>query len=114
LFTHTTDPWKPERICSILRAVTIGTNLTTEQTATVRALLTEYADCFALSVSEVLPVKGAVHLLNIPDGATFSRKVHQCPLTPPQKEFLHKKIDELLVAGIIAHCDPSQVKCVSP
>lgn len=44
----------------------------------------------------------------------FSTKVCQKALTPPQKEYLHKKIDELLAAGIIERCSPSKVKCVSP
>ena len=74
----------------------------------------EFADCFALSVSEVTQVPGAVHHLNIPTNAKFSTKVQQRPLTPPQRQYLNKKIDEMLEAGVIKHIEPSQVKCVSP
>ncbi|OCH93944.1 hypothetical protein OBBRIDRAFT_707920, partial [Obba rivulosa] len=113
-FTQRSNPWKPECIEAVLRAVTIGDNLNEDQWMQVHNLIAEFADCFALSVSEVLPVKDAVHTLNIPEGATFTKKVHQRPLTPPQKAYLHKKIDELLATNIVEHCDPSLVKCVSP
>jgi hypothetical protein len=55
-----------------------------------------------------------VHRLNIPDNTKFSTKVHQRPLTPPQRQYLNKKIDEMLEAGVIEHVEPSRVKCVSP
>jgi hypothetical protein len=44
----------------------------------------------------------------------FPTKVHQHPLTPPQRQFFNKKIDEMLEARVIEHIDPLQVKCVSP
>lgn len=80
----------------------------------VDKLIEEFADCFALSMSEVIPVQDAIHKLNIPDDATFSCKVRQKPLTPPQRPWFHKKLDEMLAAGIIVQCHPSQVKAVSP
>jgi hypothetical protein len=58
-------------------------------------------------------VEGAVHKLDIPEGATFSKKVRQRPLTPPQKKYLHGKIEEMLEAGVIEECSPADVKCVS-
>ncbi|KAF8230722.1 hypothetical protein L208DRAFT_1473940, partial [Tricholoma matsutake] len=39
---------------------------------------------------------------------------YQKPLMPPQQQYLHAKIDEMLVAGVIEQCEPGQVKCVSP
>ncbi|KAG6807524.1 hypothetical protein H0H92_007173, partial [Tricholoma furcatifolium] len=98
----------------IVRLVEISGDLTAEQRKTVEALIVEYADAFALSVGEVFPVANAVHRLNIPVDAKFSTKVHQKPLTPPQKKYLHESINKMLDAGIIEQCDPSQVKCVSP
>ena len=56
----------------------------------------------------------AVHHLNVPPNVKFSTKVHQRPLTPPQRQYLNKKIDEMLDAGIIEQVEPSRVKCVSP
>ncbi|KAJ3709712.1 hypothetical protein C8R42DRAFT_598167, partial [Lentinula raphanica] len=102
------------RVDEILRLVQFGNHLTAEQMDRARGLIAEYADCFALSVGEVRRVEGAVHKLNVPTDATFSRKVHQRPLTQPQKQYLHTKIDELLASDIIKQCDPSDVKCVSP
>ncbi|KAJ3715339.1 hypothetical protein C8R42DRAFT_589937, partial [Lentinula raphanica] len=102
------------RVDEILRLVQFGNHLSEDQLKRAKDLISEYADCFALSVGEVRQVKGAVHKLNIPDGASFKRKVHQRPLTQPQKQYLHTKIDELLASDIIEQCDPSEVKCVSP
>ncbi len=40
--------------------------------------------------------------------------MHQRQLTPPQREYLNSKIDEMLGADIIEPCNPGNVKCVSP
>ncbi|KAJ3729633.1 hypothetical protein C8R42DRAFT_569728, partial [Lentinula raphanica] len=106
--------FRPARVKEILQQVKIGKKLTVDQRERVESLLASYADCFALSISEVRPVPGAIHKLNIPDDAKFSTKVRQKGLTPPQREYLHKKIDELEAAGVIERCSPDQVKCVSP
>lgn len=114
IFTRRTDPFAEERVAEVLRLVQIGDDLSVEERTEVRALVAEFADCFALSVSEVFPVEGAVHKLNIPQGSKFSTKVRQRPLTPPQKKYLHGKIEEMLEAGIIEPCGPEDVRCVSP
>ena len=77
-------------------------------------LISEFADVFALSVSEVKQVEGTVHQLNIEPDAKFSTKVHQKPLTPPQQRYLHEKLQAIWDADIIEPCEPGQVKCVSP
>ena len=114
VYTRLVDPHKPERVTSILSAITLGQDLTDNQAATVRKLIAEFADCFALSVSEVTAVKDAVHHLNIKPDTSFSKSIHQRPLTPPQRQYLNTKIDELLAAGIIEQCSPSDVKCIAP
>ena len=114
LFTRKTEPFKPERVAEILRLVTIGNDLSEEERLKVRDLISSFADIFALSVHEVQQVEGAVHKLNIPPDATFSKKVHQKPLTAPQRQYLNKSIDTMLEAGIIEPCTPEEVKCVSP
>ena len=114
IFTRHTNPFKEERVKAILSSVELGNDLTEEEQARAQELLKEYADCFALSVSEVRQVPNAVHHLNVPPDAKFSTKVHQRPLTPPQRQYLNKKIDEMLDAGIIEQVEPSRVKCVSP
>jgi len=98
----------------VLRQVKIGKGLTTVERTEVEELLKEYADCFALSVSEVRHVEGAVHQLRVPEDAKFRKKVHQKPLTPPQREYFHAKVNELLEAGIIEQCGPGEVKCIAP
>ena len=114
LFTRMTEPHKPERIQEIQRLVTIGDDLNPEQTKEVRQLVEDFADIFALSVSEVKTVEDAVHHLDIPPDATFSLKVHQKPLTPPQRRYLYESIDTMLEAGVIEACKPEDVKCISP
>ena len=114
LFTRMTEPHKPERIQEILRLITIGDELSPEERQKVEKLISNFADIFALSVSEVKTVDNAVHHLNIDPEATFSLKVHQKPLTPPQRRYLYESIDTMLEAGIIEACKPEEVKCISP
>ena len=61
-----------------------------------------------------MQVENATHYLDIVPGTTFSMKVGQKLLTPPQRKYLYKSIDTMLEAGIIEQCIPDQVKCVSP
>ena len=114
LFTRKTNPHNPERVAEILRLVTIGNDLTEDERLEVRNLISSFADTFALSVHEVHQVNGAVHRLDIPPDTAFSKKVHQKPLTPPQRQYLYKSIDTMLEADIIEPCAPEDVKCVSP
>jgi hypothetical protein len=115
LFTRTTDPHNPWRIAEILKHVTIGPNLSEEQQNKARDLITEFTDCFALSVHEVLPIPCAEHHIHIPAGVTFPKKIpHQQPLTEAQHAYLSDATDELLAAGIIEPIQPEDVKCASP
>ena len=114
IFTRMSEPFKPARIEEIQRQIKIGDDLTDQESEQVKALISEFADVFALSVSEVTQVEGAVHRLNIEPNAKFSTKVHQKPLTPPQRRYLHEKLQAMLDADVIEPCEPGQVKCVSP
>ena len=114
LFTRMTDPGKPERVQEILRLITIGDDLSTEEHQEVEDLVHSFADIFALSVNEVKVVDNVVHRLDIPPMAKFTMKVHQKPLTPPQRRYSHKNIDAMLEAGVIKACKPEDVKCISP
>ncbi|KAG6852193.1 hypothetical protein C0991_002173 [Blastosporella zonata] len=113
LFTRKSDPFKPARIMEIPRLVQVGTDLLEGKHRQVLDMVMEYVDVFAMSVSKVKHVKRATHTLHIKPTATFSTKVHKKPLTPAQKEYLNKSIDDMLAAGIIERCDPAKVKCVS-
>ena len=114
LFTRLDNPFKPERVEEVLRLVTIGDDLSPDQRQKVQDLVRSFADVFALSVNEVKVADNATHRLDIPKDATFSMKVHQRPLTPPQHKYLYKSIDAMLEAGVIEPCKPEEVKCISP
>jgi len=86
IFTHMTDLFKPACIDEIQRQVVIGDNLTGHEKEQVKALISEFADVFALSVSKIKQVEGTVHQLNIKPDAKFSTKVHQKPLMLPQRQ----------------------------
>jgi transposase InsO family protein len=113
LFTRMTDPHKPERVQELLRLVTIGDDLREDEKLKICQLISDFADIFALSVSEVKVVENAVHHLDIPPDTTFPLKVHQKPLTPPQRRYLYESIDTMLEAGVIEACKPEDVKCIS-
>ncbi|KAG2739921.1 hypothetical protein P692DRAFT_201673306, partial [Suillus brevipes Sb2] len=100
-FTRITDPRNPNRIAYIVKSVQYGKELSPEERKKAEDLVSKYADIFAGSLSEVIPVPGAQHQLNIPDRTTFNLRVNQRALTPPQTQFLHGRIDEMLTAGII-------------
>jgi hypothetical protein len=95
--------------------VSIGSDLTTEQRNKVVDLLSEFADCFALAVSEVIPIPGAEHHIHVPPDTVFPRKIpHQRQLTESQKSYLSDAINELLAADIIEPIRPEDVLCASP
>jgi hypothetical protein len=113
VFTRHTDPFQLKRVQRVLDEVEIGSDLSHEERGIVSRFLAEWADVFALSLGEVKTVPGAVHTLDIPPDAVFRTKVHQRPLSPPQKEYFHGKLDEMLAAGVIEHArtpQPHQVR----
>jgi hypothetical protein len=65
----------------------------------------------ALAILSLEVAAGAKHRLNIPEDAMFNLCVHQQALTPPQAQFLHGQIDEMLAAGIIEKAPAELVKC---
>ena len=66
LLTRKTDPHNPARVETILAKITLGQDLTSTQHEAIHAMISEYAECFALSMSEVTPVEGASLHLDIP------------------------------------------------
>ncbi|KAF8161917.1 hypothetical protein K438DRAFT_1618768, partial [Mycena galopus ATCC 62051] len=111
LFTRKTNPRDARRMAEVKRRITIGRDLTPDERQQVDALLDEFVDVFGLSMSEVYAVPGAEHRLDVPAGATFKTKVNQRPLSPPQRTFFNKVIDEMLDAGVIRPINPADVKC---
>ena len=106
-------PFNPKQIEAIWRAVKLGNDLTDSEREKVHKLIATYANCFTLSVCEVVPAKDATLSLAIPTDVQLPRKMRQQTFTPPQRRYLHKKILEMLEAGIIERADPAQIKCVS-
>lgn len=113
ILTRESDPYKPERVHKIKQEVTIGPDVTTAQHQIVLNLIEEYADCFALSIKEVNAIPGAVHKLNIPEGATFRTKIPPRSYNPDQRAFVDAKVNEMLEAGIIRPIHPSEVRFVA-
>jgi hypothetical protein len=101
ILTRSTHPFKPERVARILQEVTIGPDTTSSQRIEIRKLLSDFADCFALSMKEVNAIPNAVHKLNIPEGATFRTKIPPRSYNPDQRAFMEVKVDEMLKADII-------------
>ena len=74
-------------------------------------LIAKHAECFTLSMSEVTPVEGAAHRLNIPRDMQFRTKVSQRLQTPPQREFFNTVIDKMIGAGLIQPIAHQDIKC---
>lgn len=114
VFTQKSYPFKTAHIDAVVAAIHIGNDLSMEETKIVHDLIREYVDCFVLSMGEVHHVPGAVHRINIPEGKIFNTKVHQCPLTLPQRTYFNSVLDQMLDAGVIVPIAANKVKCVSP
>ena len=111
LLTRKTDPHNPARVKAILDEITLGPDLTPAQRESIRALISEFAECFALSMSEVTTVEGASLRLDIPRDKQFRTKINQRPQSPPQKEFFNEVINKMLAADIIRPIAHQDVKC---
>ena len=66
LLTWKTDPSNPACVEAIIFEVIISQDLIPEEQLKIQDLISEFADCFALSMSEVTPVNRAEHHLDIP------------------------------------------------
>ena len=101
-------------ITSPVSITTIGSDLTPAQRTQVEELVQTYADVFALSLSEVLPVSFIQHKLHVDPTVKLPTKVYQKPLMAAQKPWYYGKIDEMESVGIITWVQADQVKCVGP
>jgi len=111
ILTRRSEPFKPERVKAIIEEITIGNDLQQHEVDEVKHLLAEFADCFALSMSEVTIVEGAAHRLDIPRDKKFRTKINQRPQSPPQKIFFNGVIEKMLEADIIEPIPYQDVKC---
>ena len=85
-----------------------------EEQKGVEALITEYADIFACSLSEVTLIPGARVDLNVPKDARFNTNLRQRPLSPPQKQYMHKWVQQMLDANMVERADVTQIKHIAP
>ncbi|KIM63079.1 hypothetical protein SCLCIDRAFT_118080, partial [Scleroderma citrinum Foug A] len=114
IFTRQTNPFAPPQVDYIIRSVKVGNDISAEERQKVTELLTEFADVFACSLKEVLPIPEAQVNLTIPEDMTFRTSVHQRLMNPPQCQFMNKWIDEMLSADLIKHADIPHIKHVAP
>ncbi|KIM58950.1 hypothetical protein SCLCIDRAFT_76242, partial [Scleroderma citrinum Foug A] len=114
IFMRHTDLFNPKQIEHIVNAVTLGEDLTMDEQAVAEALVVEFADVFTCSLSEVLLIPDAKVDLNIAKNARFNTSIRQRPLSPPQKQYMHKWIKQMFDAGMIEHADITQIKHIAP
>jgi len=100
-FTRQTSPFNQQQVEYIVRNVKIGDNITQDEQAQVETLITEYADVFTCSLSEVLLIPDTRVDLNVPRDARFNTNIWQWPLSPPQKQYIHKWVKQMLDANMI-------------
>jgi transposase InsO family protein len=108
-----TDPFNETRIQEILNAVEIGPDLTEDQREQVCSLVREYADVFALSLSEVLYVDWYKHKLNIDPSQTFPTRINQRPITEGQKEWFNNILDDMEKSYVIQKVPGDFIKSLS-
>jgi hypothetical protein len=98
---RTRDPFEANRVAEITKKISIGDDLTPEQKGRVHKLIREFADVFALSLSEVWPVKWHKHHLAVDQNARLPTWTSQRPLQENQKEWFYKQLDEMEATHII-------------
>ena len=107
LLTRKTNPCSPARVEAILTKIMIGPDLTEAQHEAMHLLISDYAVCFTLLMSEVTAVEGATLCLNIPRDKQFWTKINQ----RPQKEFFNGVINKMLAADVIRPIAHQDVRC---
>ena len=107
------ETFSEKRIQEILEAIEIGPDLSEEQREQVRTLIHEYADVFALSLSEVFYVDWYKHKLNIDPNQSFPTQISQRPITDGQKEWFNNILDDMEKAHIIQKVPGDFIKNLS-
>lgn len=91
----------------------IGTDLTDEQRDKVTALITEFTDIFALSMSEVLVVNWHQHHLDVDPDTKLPKRMSHRPIMENQKEWYYKMLDEMEASSVIQKVPGEFIKCLS-
>ncbi|KAF7372353.1 Retrovirus-related Pol polyprotein from transposon 17,6 [Mycena venus] len=108
-----TDPFNEARINEIVGKVQIGTDLTDDQKRKVVDLVREYADIFALSMSEVFFVDWWKHHIDVDPNAKLPTRISQRPLTEKQKEWFYNILDEMEASHVIQRVPGEFLKCLN-
>ena len=107
------DPFNAERVAEILEKIEIGEDLTEKQREEVENLVREYADIFALTMSEVTYVDWHRHHLSIDPEVKLPKRMAQRPITENQKEWYYKTLDEMEEACVIQKVPAEFIRCLS-
>ncbi|QRV76999.1 Retrovirus-related Pol polyprotein from transposon [Ceratobasidium sp. AG-Ba] len=108
------DPFDETQVTEVLSKIKVSTDLLPKQLKSVQNLVREFADVFALSLSEVTPVDFIQHCLDIPAGTAFPRQAGQKRLTEPQCKWVYRVLDNMEQAKIVTKVSQDQVAAVSP
>jgi hypothetical protein len=107
------DPFATERVEEILWQITIGTDITVTQREQICTLVREYADVFALSLSEVRVVDWYKHYLTIDPSVKLPKKTAQRPVTEAQKDWFFSILDEMENAHVVQRVPGDFIKALS-
>jgi hypothetical protein len=108
------DPFAPNRIREITEKISIGPDVDNTQREAILNLIKEFADIFALSLSEVFPVNFTTHKLHVDPTAMLPKKIHQKQhVTAAQKEWYDNILTDMERADVIQKVPAEFIKCLS-
>jgi transposase InsO family protein len=109
------DRFAPERKERIKAALTFGEDLSPEEKRRATELCLEYADVWALALSEVRAVDGIEHRLEVPAGTRLptNPRAQAKAMTEPQRDFFYQQVDALEAAGFIRKITAEDVQCIN-
>ena len=110
---HITEPFAKDRVEEILQKITIGPDLTKAQHEEIRTLISEYADVFALSLSEVKVIDWYKHHLNVDPSVKLPKKTAQRPITEAQMDWFFSILDEMEETHVIQRVPGEFIKGLS-
>jgi len=111
--TRMSDPFAVERTEEIIKKIELGTDLTNDQREQIKSLVREYADVFALSLSEVRVVDWYKHHLDVDPSIKLPTRTSQRPITESQKDWFFSILDEMEDAHVIQKVPGSFIKALS-
>ncbi|KIN95455.1 hypothetical protein M404DRAFT_43910, partial [Pisolithus tinctorius Marx 270] len=111
IFMRLMDLFALPRIKYILQNIKISSDLSEEEKQKVTELIAEFADISTCSLGEPGHPEGKPILDN---NTTFQTTVNQQPMNPPQCQFMHRWVDQMLEANLIEQANIPQIKYITP